>query len=126
MTPKSRLHVPKAHARPGETPDFSYVQTSPAGAVARPDINAPAADIADLANSMVRVLDDDHRAVGPWHPHLEAGELQIGLRHMLLTRLYDWLNQVPGALVKPKNPLEYLQKLHFHRNVLGPGSYGLD
>ena len=89
MTPKSRLHVPKAHARPGETPDFSYVQTSPAGAVARPDINAPAADIADLANSMVRVLDDDHRAVGPWHPHLEAGELQIGLRHMLLTRLYD-------------------------------------
>ncbi len=44
----------------------------------------------------------------------------------LLTRLYDWLNQVPGALVKPKNPLEYLQKLHFHRNVLGPGSYGLD
>jgi homoserine kinase type II len=32
----------------------------------------------------------------------------------LLTRLYDWLNQVPGALVKPKDPLEYLAKLrHF-------------
>jgi 2-oxoisovalerate dehydrogenase E1 component alpha subunit len=27
--------------------------------------------------------------VGPWHPHLEAGDLQVGLRHMLLTRLYD-------------------------------------
>ena len=27
----------------------------------------------------------------------------------LLTRLYDWLNQVPGALVKPKDPLEYLR-----------------
>ena len=89
MSPKSRLHVPKAHARPGETPDFSYVQLSPAGAVARPDINAPLNDIQDLATSLVRVLDDDHRAVGPWHPHLDPSELQIGLRHMLLTRLYD-------------------------------------
>ena len=89
MSPKSRLHVPKAHARPGETPDFSYVQLSPAGAVARPDINAPLNDIQDRATSLVRVLDDDHRAVGPWHPHLDPSELQIGLRHMLLTRLYD-------------------------------------
>ena len=89
MKPKSRLHVPRAHARPGETPDFSYVQLSPAGAVGRPDINAPARDIEYLAHSLVRVLDDNHRAVGPWHPHLDAAELQIGLRHMMLTRLYD-------------------------------------
>ncbi len=26
----------------------------------------------------------------------------------LLTRLYDWLNRVEGALVKPKDPIEYL------------------
>ena len=44
----------------------------------------------------------------------------------LLTRLYDWLNQVPGALVKPKDPLEYLYKLNFHRGVLGASAYGLD
>ena len=44
----------------------------------------------------------------------------------LLTRLYDWLNQVPGALVRPKDPLEYWRKLHFHRGVDGPGSYGLE
>ena len=44
----------------------------------------------------------------------------------LLTRLYDWLNQVDGAMVKPKDPLEYLQKLRFHRRVDGPGAYGLD
>ena len=44
----------------------------------------------------------------------------------LLTRLYDWLNPVPGALVKPKNPLEYWQKLNFHRRVLGPGAYGVE
>jgi homoserine kinase type II len=44
----------------------------------------------------------------------------------LLTRLYDWLNQVDGALVKPKDPLEYLAKLRFHRQVADPGAYGLD
>jgi homoserine kinase type II len=44
----------------------------------------------------------------------------------LLTRLYDWLNQVDGAMVKPKDPLEYLAKLRFHRQVTGPGAYGLD
>jgi homoserine kinase type II len=44
----------------------------------------------------------------------------------LLTRLFDWQNQVAGALVKPKDPLEYLDKLRFHRGVSGPGAYGLD
>jgi homoserine kinase type II len=44
----------------------------------------------------------------------------------LLTRLYDWVNQVEGALVKPKDPLEYLGKLRFHKGVTGPGAYGLD
>src|ERR1700689_1195939 len=89
MNRKSRLHLPRAPARPGEVPDFSYVQLSPAGAVARPDVNARARDIGSLATELVRVLDDAGHAVGPWHPHLDAAELQIGLRHMLLTRLYD-------------------------------------
>ena len=44
----------------------------------------------------------------------------------LLTRLYDWLNQVDGAMVKPKDPMEYLQKLRFHQRIEGPGAYGLD
>jgi 2-oxoisovalerate dehydrogenase E1 component alpha subunit len=38
---------------------------------------------------MVRVLNESHLAVGPWNPHLEPAELQVGLRHMLLTRLFD-------------------------------------
>jgi len=44
----------------------------------------------------------------------------------LLTRLYDWLNVPDGALVTPKDPLEYLEKLRFHQGVTGPGAYGLD
>ena len=35
----------------------------------------------------------------------------------MLTRLVDWLNVPPGALVKPKDPLEYDRKLNFHRHV---------
>jgi homoserine kinase type II len=44
----------------------------------------------------------------------------------LLTRLFDWQNRVEGALVRPKDPLEYLDKLRFHRGVASPGAYGLD
>lgn len=86
---RSRLHVPHPPARPGDTPDFSYVALSPAGAVARPDPNAPLAELGHLSTELVRVLDDEHRAVGPWDPHLDAADLQIGLRHMMLTRALD-------------------------------------
>ena len=44
----------------------------------------------------------------------------------LLTRLYDWLNHPEGALVAPKDPLEYWRKLRFHQEVTNPGAYGLD
>jgi homoserine kinase type II len=44
----------------------------------------------------------------------------------LLTRLYDWLNQTAGALVRPKDPAEYLKKLRFHRGIAGPAAYGID
>lgn len=43
----------------------------------------------------------------------------------LLTRLVDWLNVPPGALVKPKDPLEYLKKLRFHQQVASAEDYGL-
>jgi homoserine kinase type II len=42
-----------------------------------------------------------------------------------LTRLYDWLNQVDGALVKPKNPAEYLKKIRFHQDIDSVSAYGL-
>ncbi len=43
----------------------------------------------------------------------------------LLTRLYDWLNQVDGAMVRTKDPLEFLRRLEFHRRASGPADYGL-
>ena len=42
----------------------------------------------------------------------------------MLTRLVDWLNVPPGALVKPKDPLEYDRKLGFHRHVAHAREYG--
>ncbi len=43
----------------------------------------------------------------------------------LLTRLYDWLEVPPGALVVPKDPIEYYRKLRFHRGVDDASAYGL-
>ena len=58
------LHVPEPSGRPGHATDFSYLHLSPAGEVRRPDLDATPASTADLAFTLVRVLDDDGRAVG--------------------------------------------------------------
>ena len=41
-----------------------------------------------------------------------------------LTRLVDWLNVPPGALVRPKDPAEYVAKLRFHQLVESPRDLG--
>ena len=43
----------------------------------------------------------------------------------MLTRLYDWLNTPAGALVVKKDPLEYLRKMRFHRQIASATEYGL-
>lgn len=42
-----------------------------------------------------------------------------------LTRLYDWSHREAGALVQPKNPIDFLQRLKFHQSISGPQAYGL-
>jgi homoserine kinase type II len=44
----------------------------------------------------------------------------------LLTRLVDWLEVPSGALVKPKDPLEYYRKLRFHQANVSAQDYGID
>src|SRR5688572_7304904 len=84
-----RLHVPEPTGRPGQATDFSYLQVSPAGAIPRPPVDAPAKDTAELANALIRVLDDDGKAVGPWDPKLSRPQLERGRRGMLRTRIFD-------------------------------------
>ena len=84
-----RFKVPEPSARPGEHADFSYLDVPAAGAVDRPGIDADPRSIRDLAYTMVRVLDDDDTAVGPWNPVADADALRRGLRAMVTTRTYD-------------------------------------
>ena len=44
----------------------------------------------------------------------------------LVTRLFDWINTPEGAFVKPKNPVEYIKKLRFHRRIHNATEYGLE
>ena len=76
-TKKSRLHIPRPTARPGDEPDFSYLDLSDAGAIDKPSISARTRDIEYLSNGLVRVLDDDHKAVGPWAPDIEPEKLSL-------------------------------------------------
>ncbi len=83
------LHVPEPPERPGHEPDFSYLHIAPAGAVRRPPVESKPSETSDLAYTLVRVLDDNGRAVGPWAPEVDTQLLRTGLRAMMKTRIYD-------------------------------------
>lgn len=84
-----RLHVPEPTGRPGQHTDFSYLHVTPAGATRRPPVDTQPAAIGDLAFALVRVLDADGNAVGPWAPQITPERLRFGLRAMLKTRIFD-------------------------------------
>jgi 2-oxoisovalerate dehydrogenase E1 component alpha subunit len=83
------LHVPEPRFRPGDAVDFAAVDIPAAGAVRRPDSADQAGDFIDLAYTMVRVLDEDGRAVGPWDPKLAPDVLRRMLRSMVELRAFD-------------------------------------
>ncbi|MEO5374653.1 MAG: homoserine kinase [Alphaproteobacteria bacterium] len=74
-----------------------------------------------------RLLLSSYQTVRPLEP-AEMAALPLLARgaamRFLLTRLYDWLNTPPGAMVKPKDPMEYVRKMRFHRTITSPSAYG--
>ena len=65
--------------------------------------------------------------------HLRPEEAQVlpilcrgAALRFLLTRAYDWINTPADALVKRKDPGEYLRRLRFHQAVRSPAEFGLD
>src|SRR5262249_39749534 len=70
-------------------------------------------------------------AYGRTRPLLEAEQAALPLlargaaMRFLLTRLVDFLNVPAGALVKPKDPLEYVRKLRFQQSVASLRDYGI-
>ena len=83
------LHVPEPRFRPGDPVDFADVAIPAAGAARRPDTADPADGFRELAYSLVRVLDEDGQAVGPWAPRLSPDRLRAMLRDMALVRAFD-------------------------------------
>lgn len=89
--PSLKLYFAAPAVRPGQKPDFSDFAVPEAGAAYRPPVDTPAEDMRDLAFDMIRVLDDDGQAVGPWAESLDLeDEVRLeGLWHMMKLRAYD-------------------------------------
>jgi 2-oxoisovalerate dehydrogenase E1 component alpha subunit len=83
------FHVPEPAVRPGGTPDFSDVAIPRAGSVRRPEIDCEPEGIRDLAYSIIRVLNRESQAVGPWTGLLTDEQLLHGLRDMMTLRTFD-------------------------------------
>ena len=87
--PPLTLHVPEPPFRPGDPVDYSYLDIPAAGLLPRPDEACEAKETHALCDGMIRVLGDDHRAVGSWDPKLAPETLRRMLRVMALTRAFD-------------------------------------
>jgi 2-oxoisovalerate dehydrogenase E1 component alpha subunit len=87
--PPLELHVPEPPFRPGDPVDYSYLEIPAAGILPRPDEACPAKDTHPLCQGMIRVLDENHQAVGAWDPKLDPETLRRMLRVMALTRAFD-------------------------------------
>jgi 2-oxoisovalerate dehydrogenase E1 component alpha subunit len=87
--PPLTLHIPEPRFRPGDAVDFEDFDIPAAGATGRPEIATDPALMRDMSYAMVRVLDDQGVAQGPWDPRLAPDTLHRMLRHMALLRAYD-------------------------------------
>lgn len=85
----SKLHVPTGSSRPGEKPDFRALHLVSDDAMFRPAPDCETREAEPLAHGLVRVLDDEGMAGGPWLPELSDEHLLQGLRHMVHVRAYD-------------------------------------
>ncbi len=87
--PPLEFYVPEPKYRPGDAVDYSDLDIPAAGAQPRPDETCDASETQPLCTDMIRVLDEDNRAVGPWDPRLDPETLRRMLRTMALTRAFD-------------------------------------
>ncbi len=84
----SRMHVPDAPHRPGDEPRFATFTQQP-GDLPRPKPTASYEALLDHSYGLVRVLNDNAEAAGPWDPKLPPDVLRRGLETMLRVRHFD-------------------------------------
>jgi 2-oxoisovalerate dehydrogenase E1 component alpha subunit len=88
-TRRPQLIVPEPGYRHGHPLDFTDVHLSAPGEIGKPDLDVEAESIRAMAFGLIRVLDDEHRAVGPWAGSLTPKEMITGLDDMLRVRAFD-------------------------------------
>ncbi|MEQ1498003.1 MAG: 3-methyl-2-oxobutanoate dehydrogenase (2-methylpropanoyl-transferring) subunit alpha [Novosphingobium sp.] len=87
--PPLELHVPEPPFRPGDPVDYSFLDIPSAGAMPRPDEACDTRETHALCHGLIRVLDENHQAVGAWDPKLDPETLRRMLQVMALTRAFD-------------------------------------
>ncbi len=87
--PGLNLHIPEPKFRPGDTADFSDIMIEDVGVTGRPDENAAPIDMQHMATGLIRVLDMDGVASGPWDPKLSNDMKLKMLHHIMKVRSFD-------------------------------------
>src|SRR3546814_16718333 len=82
-------HIPEPRYRPGDTPDFGDIAIPAVDATPRPGEATKPDAMRELCYGLVRVLDFDGVAKGPWNPKLSPERLRMMLRTMMLVRAFD-------------------------------------
>src|SRR3546814_15646995 len=83
--PQRMFNVPAPAFRPGDPSEYRHMERPGAGALDRPAVDAPAATMREMPYGLIRVLDEEGKATGPWNPRLEPERLVAMLRNMALT-----------------------------------------
>ena len=116
--PPLKLYVPEPTGRPGRETDFSYLNLSPAGAVRRPPIDIRPLETRDVADALIRVLDDDGRAVGPWDPKADTQLLLVVLGGLWVLETSSVIAQVVAFRVFDRR-LFRMAPIHHHFELVG-------
>ena len=120
--PPLSLHVPEPKYRPGDDVDFTDLQIPAAGLLPRPDEHIHPKEMREYPFGLIRVLDDDGKAVGAWDPALSDDLLLKMLRKMALVRAFD--ERMHRAQRQGKT--SFYMKCTGEEAIAIPGTYALD
>lgn len=84
-----RLRIPEPTAHTDLVAAAGERCAAIAGRARRPELTENAISIAPMRDDVIRVLDDDGNALGPWAGALSRSELEAGLHDMMLVRSFD-------------------------------------
>lgn len=87
--PERGFRVPQPPARPGEAPDFSTLNLGEPGVLPLVAAEADASAFEPFHHDLLRVLDDEGMAQGPWASLVTPSDVQAALKAMIRTRAFD-------------------------------------